>query len=230
MINRYTLINIDYLTSSFNFSGESQVPIYNAFPTRKLPVIALNNSKNITCENWGSTSEYSKNNNLPNRLISVSLSKISKSNIYLNQFKTERCLIPCDGFFLWKNYFSKNKTPFYFNCIKEKLIFCVGVRDSFQDFNGKTFSFFYFITEPSSGRWRDFTSILPVTFDMRYYDIWLDKKSNLKKIQPFINKLKYEDFKGFSVSPYFVDNNKDDQSLVKPIKSLNQYGNYSLFD
>ena len=65
---------------------------------------------------------------------------------------------------------------------------------------------------------------------MRYYDIWLDKKSNLKKIQPFINKLKYEDFKGFSVSPYFVDNNKDDQSLVKPIKSLNQYGNYSLFD
>ena len=137
MINRYTLINIDYLTSSFNFSGESQVPIYNAFPTRKLPVIALNNSKKITYENWGATSEYSKNNNLPNRLISVSLSKISKSNIYLNQFKTERCLIPCDGFFLWKNYFSKNKTPFYFNCIKEKLIYCVGVRDSFQDFNGE---------------------------------------------------------------------------------------------
>ena len=53
MINRYTLINIDYLTSSFNFSGELQVPIYNAFPTRKLPVIALNNSKNITYENWG---------------------------------------------------------------------------------------------------------------------------------------------------------------------------------
>jgi len=230
MINRYTLKNMDYLTSSFNISDELKLPIYNAFPTRKLPVITLNDSKNITYENWGSTSEYSKNNNLPNRLINVNLSKIIRSNIYLNQFKTQRCLIPCDGFFLWKNYFSKNKTPFYFEYIKEKLIYCVGIRDSFQDFDGKKFNFFYFITEPSSGRWRNFTSSLPVTFDMRYYDIWLDKKSNLKKIKPFTNKLKYEDLKGFSVSPYFNDNNKDDQSLVKPIKSLNQYGNYSLFD
>ena len=42
--------------------------------------------------------------------------------------------------------------------------------------------------------------------------------------------LKFDDLKNHSVSPYFEDKNNNDSSLIKPMKSLNQYGNYSLFD
>ncbi len=230
MINRYTLINVGNLMSSFNLKDDNYNPIYNAYPTKKLPIITLNESQKITFENWGATNDFSKNKILPDRLVNVSLTRIQKSNIYINQFKSERCLIPCDGFFFWKNYKSKEKIPYYFTLVKEKLIYCVGIRDSFEDFNGLKFSFYYFITNPSTGNWKDFTTKIPLVFDMRYFDIWLDRRSTLKKLIPFMSVLKFDDLKNHTVSPYFENKNKDDFSLIKPINSLNQYGNYSLFD
>ena len=230
MINRYTLVNTNYLTNSFDLDMNQLNPIYNAFPTKRLPIITLNNHKKISFEYWGSNINFSKDNVLPDRLVNISLTKIEKSNIYINQFKSERCLIPCDGFYLWKNYKSKEKIPYYFNYKKNKIIYCVGVRDSFEDFNGQKFTFFYFITGSSYDKFKDYTSNVPVVFDMKYFDIWSDKKSNFKKLTPFMNRIKLDDLEGYIVSPYFQDKKKDDSSLIKSIQSLNQYGNYSLFD
>ena len=42
MINRYTLINVGNLMSSFNIKDDNYNPIYNAYPTKKLPIITLN--------------------------------------------------------------------------------------------------------------------------------------------------------------------------------------------
>ena len=230
MVNRYTLINVENLINSFNVKEVNLKSIYNAFPTKKLPIISLKESHKVSLENWGSTNDFSKNKKLPTRLVNVSFSKVEKSNIYINQFKSERCLIPCDGFYFWKNYNSKEKTPYYFKLHKEKLIYCVGIRDSFEDFNGLKFTYFYFLTNPSLGMWKDYTSKIPIVFDMRYFDIWLNKKSTLKKLTPFMTGLKFDDLRNHSVSPYFEDKNNDDSSLIKPMKKLNQYGNYSLFD
>ena len=230
MVNRYTLINIRYVQKSFKIGEGIIKPIYNAFPTKKLPIITIDNKDNVSFNHWGSNNEFSRNNTLAKRLINVDISKVKKSNILTNQFKINRCLIPCDGFYFWKNINSNDKRPYYFKYIKDKLTYCVGIRESFEDFSGNKFMYFYFLTSPSSLEWRNFTSRVPLLFDMRYFDIWFDKKSTLKKILPFTNNLKFNDFSNHIVSPYFDKNNIDDKSLIERKDSLNQYGNYSLFD
>ena len=90
--------------------------------------------------------------------------------------------------------------------------------------------YFYFLTSPSSLEWKKFTLRVPLFFDMRYFDIWFNKKSTLKKLLPFTTSLKFTDFSNYIVSPYFEKKNIDDKSLIEPKDSLNQYGNYSLFD
>ena len=230
MINRYTLINISYVTKSFKFDEDKIKSINNAFPTKKLPIITFEDKEKISLNYWGSNDEFSRNNSLAKRLINVDISKVKKSNILSNQFKVNRCLIPCDGFYFWKNINSNDKRPYYFKFIKDKLTYCVGIRESFEDFSGNKFMYFYFLTSLSSLEWRSFTSRVPLSFDMRYLDIWFDKKSNFKKIFPFTNNLKFNDFSNHIVSPYFDKNNIDNKSLIKPKDSLNQYGNYSLFD
>lgn len=229
MVNRYTLSNISFISKTFKIDDKNIESIYNAFPTKKLPIITLENN-NVKFEYWGSTDKFSKNNTLANRLINVDFNKAEKSNIISTQFKLDRCLIPCDGFYFWKNFSKKEKTPYYFQYTKEKLIYCVGIRETFQDFSGNSFKYFYFLTDQSTEKWKKFTSKIPILFDIRYLDIWFSKKTSINKISSFINPIKFDDFNFYTVSPYFENNNRDDISLINPSNNLNQYGNYSLFD
>ena len=229
MVNRYTLSNISFISKTFKIDDKNIESIYNAFPTKKLPIITLENN-NVKFEYWGSTDKFSKNNTLANRLINVDFNKAEKSNIISTQFKLDRCLIPCDGFYFWKNFSKKEKTPYYFKYTKEKLIYCVGIRETFQDFSGNSFKYFYFLTDQSSEKWKKFTPKIPILFDIRYLDIWFSKTTSINKISSFINPIKFDDFNFYTVSPYFENNNRDDISLINPSNNLNQYGNYSLFD
>ena len=229
MVNRYTLSNISFISKTFKIDDKNIESIYNAFPTKKLPIITLENN-NVKFEYWGSTDKFSKNNTLANRLINVDFNKAEKSNIISTQFKLDRCLIPCDGFYFWKNFSKKEKTPYYFKYTKEKLIYCVGIRETFQDFSGNSFKYFYFLTDQSTEKWIKFTPKIPILFDIRYLDIWFSKTTSINKISSFINPIKFDDFNFYTVSPYFENNNRDDISLINPSNNLNQYGNYSLFD
>ena len=229
MVNRYTLSNISFISKTFKIDDKNIESIYNAFPTKKLPIITLENN-NVKFEYWGSTDKFSKNNTLANRLINVDFNKAEKSNIISTQFKLDRCLIPCDGFYFWKNFSKKEKTPYYFKYTKEKLIYCVGIRETFQDFSGNSFKYFYFLTDQSSQKWIKFTPKIPILFDITYLDIWFSKTTSINKISSFINPIKFDDFNFYTVSPYFENNNRDDISLINPSNNLNQYGNYSLFD
>ena len=229
MVNRYTLSNISFISKTFKIDDKNIESIYNAFPTKKLPIITLENN-NVKFDYWGSTDKFSKNNTLANRLINVDFNKAEKSNIISTQFKLDRCLIPCDGFYFWKNFSKKEKTPYYFQYTKEKLIYCVGIRETFQDFSGNSFKYFYFLTDQSTEKWKKFTPKIPILFDIRYLDIWFSKKTSINKISSFINPIKFDDFNFYTVSPNFENNNRDDISLINPSNNLNQYGNYSLFD
>ena len=229
MVNRYTLSNISFISKTFKIDDKNIESIYNAFPTKKLPIITLENN-NVKFDYWGSTDKFSKNNTLANRLINVDFNKAEKSNIISTQFKLDRCLIPCDGFYFWKNFSNKEKTPYYFQYTKDKLIYCIGIRETFQDFSGNSFKYFYFLTDQSTEKWKKFTPKIPILFDIRYLDIWFSKTTSINKISSFINPIKFDDFNFYTVSPYFENNNRDDISLINPSNNLNQYGNYSLFD
>ena len=60
MVNRYTLSNISFISKTFKIDDKNIESIYNAFPTKKLPIITLENN-NVKFEYWGSTDKFSKN-------------------------------------------------------------------------------------------------------------------------------------------------------------------------
>ena len=85
MINRYTLVNIEYVRNSFELDEELTKPIYNAFPTKKLPIILIGDNEKVSFNHWGSNDQFSRNNTLAKRLINVDVSKVKKSNILTYQ-------------------------------------------------------------------------------------------------------------------------------------------------
>tara|TARA_B100000989_G_scaffold117000_1_gene86121 strand:- start:120 stop:809 length:690 start_codon:yes stop_codon:yes gene_type:complete len=229
MLDRYSLIKVESISDFLLNDKNNITPIYNASPTFELPIIDFN-LKKITMTLWGSTSYLSKNKSLAKRLVNLEVSKIKKSNILLNQFKYNRCLIPCDGFFFWKKINQKEKIPYYFSFQKDKIMYCIGIKEKYENLTGDSFYYFSFITSISDIQWRKFTTQIPIIFDSRYLDIWFNRSSSFDKISSFINPLRFEDFNNFSISPYFEKMSIDDMRVVEPKNNLNQYGNYSLFD
>tara|TARA_B100000886_G_scaffold338027_1_gene299991 strand:+ start:34 stop:723 length:690 start_codon:yes stop_codon:yes gene_type:complete len=229
MVDRYSLIKVESISDFLLNDKNNITPIYNASPTFELPIIDFN-LKKITKTLWGSNSYLSKNKSLAKRLVNLEISKIKKSNILLNQFKYNRCLIPCDGFFFWKKINQKEKIPYYFSFQKDKIMYCLGIKEKYEDLKGDSFYYFSFITSISNIQWRKFTTQIPMTFDSRYLDIWFNRSSSFDKISSFINPLRFEDFNNFSISPYFEKMSIGDMRVVEPKNNLNQYGNYSLFD
>ena len=230
MIKRYTLINISSISKTFKFSLENLNSIYNAYPTKKMPIVTLENNGEIKFEFWGTSNLLSNNNDISERLVSVDLSKVRNTNIYFSQFKLNRCLIPCDGFFLWKNLGGKDKTPYYFKYVKDKLIYCLGIKEVFEDLSGNTFSFFYFISSQSDKSWASYTKRIPLFFDIKYLDLWFSSISTIDSLYPFMKTIRFNDFSNYIVSPYFENNNIDNSSLIDMKKNMNQNANYRLFD
>ena len=47
MVNRYTITNISFISKTFKINDEKIQSIYNAYPTKKLPIISLDNKESI---------------------------------------------------------------------------------------------------------------------------------------------------------------------------------------
>ena len=73
--------------------------------------------------------------------------------------------------------------------IKNKLIYCAGIREKYEDFSGNNYYYFSFLTSNSSSDWKPFTSKLPLEFDMRYFDIWFDNKYSKMVLHNDIKKI-----------------------------------------
>jgi putative SOS response-associated peptidase YedK len=229
MIDRYSLINTNSISEFLVDKSTVLKSLYNAHPTLELPIIDINKKKLVNTL-WGSNPLLSNNKSLAKRLINLDISKIKKSNILLSQFKFDRCLIPCDGFYFWKKINKKEKIPFYFSFQKDKLMYCAGIKEKYEDLSGNSFYYFTFLTTQSDQKWRKYTNYSPMVFDPRYFDIWFDKRSNFNKILSFMSPFRFSDFINYSISPYFEKKTLYDKTIIEAKENLNQYGNYSLFD
>ena len=145
MIDRYSLINTNSISEFLVDKSTVLKSLYNAHPTLELPIIDINKKKLVNTL-WGSNPLLSNNKSLAKRLINLDISKIKKSNILLSQFKFDRCLIPCDGFYFWKKINKKEKIPFYFSFQKDKLMYCAGIKEKYEDLSGNSFYYFTFLT------------------------------------------------------------------------------------
>jgi len=203
---------------------------YNAAPTKLLPIITIKSPNKLDFVHWGSTSDYAKKKPLADKLISLDVSTFSKSNMHYNLLISQRCIILCNGFYLWKETSKNEKIPYYFNHIKDKIMLCVGIKEKYEDFEGNTFNYFSFISKRSSHKWKEFSDNIPLVLDFDNINLWFDKNKRFDEILDLIYEPEISSFNYYTVSPFITDLSNNDKKLINPKNTSNQYGNYSLFD
>lgn len=151
MCGRYALWDVEELDRTFPLVEDLQpkvTPRYNAAPGQFLPVVT---NKGIELMHWGLIPKWAKEpKSMGYSLINARAETLLEKPMYKNLLKTNRCLIPANGFFEWKLE-DKIKTPQYISLKKRKIFTFAGLWDEWKDAEGKALRSYTIITcEPNS--------------------------------------------------------------------------------
>lgn len=87
-------------------------------------------------------------------------------------FPTHRCVVPCDGFYEWKQQ-GRERTPFFVHEAKGQLLLMAGLWNQWHSPEGLTVTTFAIVTTPASATVQPVHSRMPAFLDQEGCRRWL---------------------------------------------------------
>jgi len=229
MIDRYSLTaDASQLQAFFSIDPHGHdKPRYNAAPAKLLPVITIG-SQGLSHFYWGTAPEWSKNKPIGEKIINTRIEQINERPIIRKQLKKSRCIIPADGFYVWKKIGKKTAVPYRFELNPKGLFAIAGTWEEYDDEDGNMIHTFMMITVPSAGSVADFCERMPAILTKEETVVWMNAESTEEQLIECLHAFA-GNFENFSVSPRIADPNADDATMIIPVPPADQFGNLTLF-
>ena len=226
MLDRYTItLKPDELALVLGAEvPELYQPQYNAAPTKLLPTITSTESDKISFFNWGLMAQWSNNRAMSSKFFNLPMDSVINKSSYRKKLATHRCVIPMDGFYLWKQVAKKQQVPHYFFYPDKKVFSVAGLWEEGED---DTHSFIM-ITRPANDQIADFQDDMPAIMDAASSRRWLESDDQ-EELQKLLSQQSKEEFISHTVAPKIKDIDGNDVSFLKPAPPSDQHANYTLF-
>ncbi|MEO9805673.1 MAG: SOS response-associated peptidase [Reichenbachiella sp.] len=233
MIDRYAIYSdFKAINSRFGLEGEEfTVPNYNAAPAQQLPIVTNEAKGKISFLFWGTNKEWSNNKSISPKLLTCERDQLMSKTTLKLALERHRCLIPVNGFYLWKQYSKKRKTPHYFYNPSETLFSLPGIWEENEDMDGNTHYTFKIIEIPNYINLPEFGSNMPAVIAKDLEKKWLDGYSTLEELVEILHNTEtLGQISHHPVSPHITNVSNNGADLIKPQSSVDQLGNYTLFE
>lgn len=210
------------LNEFFNLAGGKSpyVPRYNGAPTQNMAVITNQIPGQLQFFRWGLIPFWSKEIPRSMPLINARAEGIDKKQAFRQVFKTNRCLVPSDGFYEWVR--QGKKIPMRFTLIDESLFAMAGLWDIWQNENGQTINSFTIITTEPNELMAPIHNRMPVILDKNEYEAWLnttDETSLKNMLKPFPS----EKMKAYRVSEKVNAVRNEGPDLILPVNEIDLF-------
>lgn len=225
MLDRYTItLQPDELALVLGVEvPDTYNPLYNAAPTKALPVILNSDKSKLNFQKWGLMTMWSNNRTMSPKFFNLPIESVLNKSSYKKKLGTHRCVIPMDGFYIWKKVAKKQQIPHYFS-YPDKRVFCVaGLWEENEDENS-----FIMITCQANESVEEFQEDMPLIMDVGSIKQWLEV-DKLDELEALLMKKPKDNFISYTVSPGIKDIDINDVSFINPAPASDQHGNYTLF-
>ena len=204
MIDRYAIYSdFQDINQRYGLAGdEFTVPNYNASPAQQLPVVSNHEKKEISFFYWGIGKEWSNNKSISSKLLSSSTDQIKKKNPLKRALIKRRCIVPVNGFYLWKQYGKKRKTPHYFYRKGTELFSLAGIWEEFDDINGEGTLTFKFVERENYSGVEEFGDAMPAIISPENESAWLDEYTSVEELFSILENT--ESISGLANHPSFA--------------------------
>ncbi len=232
MFDRFAIYSsADQLAETFAIDvPESYQISYNAGPGQLHPIITSDDPRGLAFFYWGLMPKLAHDKSISMKLINTTSEVLSKPG-YQKKLRVARCLIPVNGFFLWKVISKKQQTPYYFFPRQMELMGIAGLWEESEDLDGQVIHSFVAITVPVSHSLSDFSPWMPALLTPSLALDWLSSGMNenaaLQLIQQTTNH--HPALESHPVSPRISQLKINQPDLIQPRPASDQHGNYTLF-
>lgn len=233
MIDRYAIYSdFQSINKRFGLKGEEfTVPNYNAAPAQQLPIISSKSSKEITFCFWGTNQEWSNNKSISPKLLSANFSQLKSKTTLKAGLEKKRCIVPVNGFYLWKQYSKKRKTPHYFHNTSQDILSLPAIWEENEDIDGNIHLTFKFIEVPNYINQPEFGTMMPGILPLELEQKWLDDYTSIDEAMEILSNTEMLHKMTFHpVSPHIAVVSNNNETLIERQSQVDQLGNYTLFE
>lgn len=229
MYDRYTItLKNDELALTLGVEvSEEYQRQFNAAPSKKLPVITSDKNQKISFFYWGLMSRWANNKTISPKLFNLPVSSLQTKASYKRKLKTHRCVIPMDGFYVWKQVSKKLQVPHYFYFQDRRVFSVAGLWEEEYDEQEGTSNSFIMVTKPANHTLNSFSESMPAIMDTAATRKWLE--SDDFDLEEILSSDYSKDLSSHTVSPKIKDISSNDVSFINPAPASDQHGNYTLF-
>ena len=229
MVSRYSLTaNAEQVAKRFSVEvNEGYKPSFNAAPTHLMPVITQG-SHGISVFYWGATPSWANKKPLGEKIINTALEALDEKPVLGKKMRTQRCLIPADGYYAWKRIGKRAFVPYRVTLLDRELFAIAGLWEEYDDEHGVHFHTFSMITTLANESVIPIDNRMPVILDPQGEKRWLAENNEeglVGMLRAFAPTMYY-----YSVSPMVNSPDHNHSSIVLPAPPSDQFGNLTLFD
>lgn len=204
-------------------------PNYNAQPTDLLPVITSNNPEELSLFHWGISPAFTKSKEVSQKLLYAPVEEILSKASQRKNLKRQRCIIPADSFYDWKDVGKKESIPYRFHLNNNSLFSIAGLWDNFEDEEGKKVHTFIILTTRANDDMQGITERMPAILNDDLMVEWLNEANAEESILEFVMPFTDERIQSYTIHPKLAKGQLNDISLWKKVPPANQFGNLTLF-
>ncbi len=230
MVNRYSLTcSAQAVADRFSVDAtEAYTPQFNAAPTQLLPIITQESQQGLSFFYWGAPPVWANQKPLGERIINTQAEIIPEKSVIRKKMKLHRCLIPADGFFVWKRIGKKSSVPYRFTLADKTPFAMAGLWEEYEDEKEESHHTFTLITTAANDWVLPFGERMPAILHPDQEKKWLtttDESELLPLLYPLPSRLDH-----YSVSSLVNNPARNDRAVVQPAPPADQFGNLTLFD
>lgn len=158
----------------------------SAAPGQTVPIIYQNEIRVVQPMRWGLVPFWAKDESIGKKMFNARSESVVEKPAFRKAYKTQRCLVPSNGFYEWKTENGK-KVAYYFE-IKDRPIFgFAGLFDIWEEpVSGKeVYSYTIVTTEPNEIV-KPIHDRMPVILEKKNEDVWLDKTTSSIMLQELL--------------------------------------------
>jgi putative SOS response-associated peptidase YedK len=223
MCGRYRLSRRKELIEEYfqTVSGDDDWnPRYNIAPSQ--PVVTIRQDarepiRKLSMMRWGLVPSWAKDPNIGYKTINARAETVATTASFREPFKSQRCLIPADGFYEWQRN-GKTKQPYCFEVSGGELFAFAGLWDRWKNPQGNVVESCTILTTTPNSLLADLHDRMPVILGHDDYDLWLDPA--FKNVASFSEMLKPYDtalMRRYPVSTRVNQVLNDDAECARPL-------------
>jgi putative SOS response-associated peptidase YedK len=192
-------------------------PNYNIAPSQEIAIVVNDGRNRLVSGVWGFVPSWSREQKTGYRMINARAETLTTNRSFKDAFRTQRCLVPADGFFEWSRQ-GAVKTPQLIRLRSHSPMAFAGLYSIRTSPEGEEIRTCTIITTEANEQVARLHDRMPAIIPEDHYGLWLDPLvHDPKELLPLLKPYPAEELELFPVTPKMNSYKYNDPENIKPV-------------